>query len=151
MNKFYDTNAILDLMDNVLDEPFIISSKTLEELESIKVSGNKTEELRYKARKACHLLDENQDKFSVVIANNTNIYETLDSFELPISPDNIILASAYLENKKEPLVFISNDVVCKVLGRNVFGLNVESVDEKGNDFSAKLHASSALVTLFSFK
>ena len=130
MNKFYDTNAILDLMDNVLDEPFIISSKTLEELESIKVSGNRTEELRYKARKACHLLDENQDNFSVVIANNTNIYETLDNFELPISPDNVILASAYLENKKEPLIFISNDVVCKILGRNVFGLTVESVCEK---------------------
>ena len=132
MNKFYDTNAILDLMDNVLDEPFIISSKTLEELESIKVSGNKTEELRYKARKACHLLDENQDKFSVVIANNTNIYETLDSFELPISPDNIILASAYLENQKEPLVFISNDVVCKILGRNVFSLTVKSTHKKEN-------------------
>ena len=126
MKKFYDTNAILELLDAVLDEPFQISSKTLEELESIKVSNSKTEELRYKARKACHLLDENKDKFSVVIANNTNIYETLDNFELPISPDNVILASAYLENQKEPLVFISNDVVCKILGKCVFGLTVKS-------------------------
>ena len=132
MKNFYDTNAILELLDDVLETPFIISTKTLEELESIKVSNSKTEELRYKARKACHLLDANQDKFSVVIANNTNIYETLDKFELPISPDNVILASAYLENQKEPLAFISNDVVCKILGRNVFGLTVESTHKKEN-------------------
>ena len=34
--KFYDTNALLELMDDVLLEPFVISSVTLEELENIK-------------------------------------------------------------------------------------------------------------------
>ena len=48
---FYDTNAILMLQDRVLENPFWLSSKTLEELEHIKVSGNRTEEIRYKARK----------------------------------------------------------------------------------------------------
>ena len=34
--KFYDTNALLELMDDILVEPFVISSVTLEELENIK-------------------------------------------------------------------------------------------------------------------
>ena len=34
--KFYDTNALLELQDEVLNEEFYISSVTLEELEDIK-------------------------------------------------------------------------------------------------------------------
>lgn len=125
MTKFYDTNAILELLDDVLEEPFKISSKTLEELESIKVSNSKTEELRYKARKAIHILDDNFDMYDVIIADES-ISVTVESLHLPITPDNIILASAYIENGKEPLTFVSNDIVCKVLGKNIFGLTVES-------------------------
>lgn len=131
MTKFYDTNAILELLDNVLEDPFKISSKTLEELESIKVSNSKTEELRYKARKAIHILDDNSDRYDVIIADKS-ISDVVESFHLSIAPDNIILASAYIENKKEPLTFVSNDIVCKVLGKSVFGLIVEST--KSNKF-----------------
>ena len=38
--KFYDTNALLELQEEVLQEHFAISSVTLEELEGIKT--NKT-------------------------------------------------------------------------------------------------------------
>ena len=44
--KFYDTNALLELQEEVLAEDFAISSVTLEELESIKTNKNKTEETR---------------------------------------------------------------------------------------------------------
>ena len=60
--KFYDTNAVLALQENVLDSYFYISSTTLQELEHIKVSRNKDEETKYKSRKIVHILDENTDK-----------------------------------------------------------------------------------------
>ena len=40
--KFYDTNALLELQEEILEEPFAISSVTLEELENIKTSKNKS-------------------------------------------------------------------------------------------------------------
>ena len=40
---------------------------TLQELEEIKISSRKDDEVKYKARKALHLLDENKDKYEVVI------------------------------------------------------------------------------------
>ena len=47
--KFYDTNAILKLQDKIFEEDFIISSVTLQELEHIKVSRNKDDQIKYKA------------------------------------------------------------------------------------------------------
>ena len=42
---------------------------TLQELESIKTSGKKDEEIKYKARKALHILDENPNRYHVVIVD----------------------------------------------------------------------------------
>ena len=65
--KFYDTNALLKLKEKVLeDEYFYISSVTLRELEHIKVSKNKTEQVKYDARKVIHILDENEEKYRTV-------------------------------------------------------------------------------------
>ena len=68
--KFYDTNDILKLQDKIFEEDFIISSVTLQELEHIKVSRNKDDQVKYEARKALHLLDDNSDKYEVVVYNN---------------------------------------------------------------------------------
>ena len=68
--KFYDTNAILKLQDKIFEEDFIISSVTLQELEHIKVSRNKDDHVKYEARKVLHLLDDNSDKYEVVVYDN---------------------------------------------------------------------------------
>ena len=91
--KFYDTNALLELMDDVLVEPFVISSVTLEELENIKTSKTKTEETRYKARKVVHLLDENRDKYEVVIHNDDS-FEILMNSGIEVTNDSKICACA---------------------------------------------------------
>ena len=65
--KFFDTNTILDLQDKMFEDDFCISSISLQEMENIKTSGRKDDETKYKARKALHLLDENKDKYEVVI------------------------------------------------------------------------------------
>ena len=126
--KFYDTNGLLNLLDEAFSDEFICSSKTLEEIEHIKVSDRKDQNIKYRARKLSHLLDINKYKYEIVIPNN-EIFETINEFQLENTPDNIIMSCAYYYNKNiKPIVFISDDICCKVVARNIFGLNVESVN-----------------------
>ncbi|QHJ85100.1 MAG: hypothetical protein [Bacteriophage sp.] len=134
---FLDTNAVLNLQDDLVNQPFMISQKTLEELENIKVSSNKDSETKYKARHAIRQIDENPDKVTV-IRTDLEIYNILCEFELESSPDNVIMSTAYRENKKSPLLFCSDDICCKTIGREVFGLNVKGLEDlkttiSGND------------------
>ncbi|RHP47039.1 PhoH family protein [Clostridium sp. AF32-12BH] len=99
------------------------------ELEHIKVSGTKTEETRYKARKILHILDENPDKYQVVIVNQ-KILDILNEKGLENAPDNQICASA---STIEDVTFVTNDLACKAIARWVFGLNVESANDEPTD------------------
>ncbi len=130
--KFFDTNAILESYDNLFVnsesyERFVISSQTLIELENIKVSSHKDENIKYKARKACRVLDENIDKYDVSVDNEVD-------FGLPQTPDNIIMTGAYRWNRDvEPIVFVTNDISCKIIANKIYGLDVESVCEEDLD------------------
>lgn len=123
--KFYDTNAVLALQENVLDSYFYISSTTLQELEHIKVSRNKDEETKYKSRKILHILDENTDKYKVVITDNS-ILSIIESKGLENSQDNQICACA---STIENVIFVTNDLACKTIAKWIFGLDVESACE----------------------
>ena len=129
MNKyFYDTNACLELQDKIFDSPFVISSKTLEEIEHIKTSDRKDADIKYKARRLIRLLDSNADKYQVAITYQDN-NKVIEEFDLPFSPDTSILSGAYVWNKTDPIIFVSDDVNCKVLGREIFGLTVKGIHE----------------------
>lgn len=134
--KFYDTNAILDLQDKMFEDDFCISSISLQEMENIKTSGRKDEETKYKARKALHLLDENKDKYEVVIytiAMESYIAEK----QLEVTPDTKIIASCAfsrgLLQQDTDFVFVTNDIACKMIASKIFGLEVESVGENKLD------------------
>ena len=122
--KFYDTNALLELMDDILAEPFAISYVTLEELENIKTSKTKTEEIRYKARKVVHLLDENRDKYQIVI-HNDDTFEILMNSGVEVTNDSKICACAKYFGNDNDIVFVTNDICCRVIAENIFGLKVE--------------------------
>ena len=128
--KFYDTNAILFLQDRILEnEKFYISSTTLQELEHIKVSRNKDEETKYRARKVLHILDENNDKYDVVIVN-TEIINIIEELGLENTPDNQICACA---STIDDVLFITNDIACKTIAKWIFKLNVYSNSENGEE------------------
>lgn len=129
--KFYDTNAVLFLQDKLLNsnEKFAISSTTLLELEHIKVSRNKDEETKYRARKVLHILDENPEYYDVVIVNN-KILEIIDNFGLENTPDNQICACA---STIDNVLFVTNDITCKTIAKWIFGLNISSVFNNGNE------------------
>jgi len=103
-----------------------LSSTTLFELEHIKVSKNKDEEIKYRARKAIHILDENSDKYKVVIFND-DISAVLNDYTLENTPDNQICACAKYLSEKENIVFVTNDICCRTIAKNVFDLKCESV------------------------
>ena len=121
--KFYDTNALLELQEEVLAEDFAISSVTLEELESIKTNKNKTEETRYKARKIVHILDENYGKYKVVIYTE-NITKKLNMFALEITNDVKICACAKELCHDNDIIFVTNDLCCRLIAEEIFGLKV---------------------------
>ena len=84
--KFYDTSALLDLGAAAFEpvsatasgatEPFLIADMTLHELEEIKTSGKKSEEIRYKARTVTRLLAEHHDDntFMVVAVPMSSLF-----------------------------------------------------------------------------
>ena len=133
--NFFDTNAILDLQDKMFEYDFCISSISLQEMENIKTSGRKDEEAKYKARKALHLLDENKDKYEVVIYT-TAMENYIVEKQLEITPDTKIIASCAfsrgLLSQDTDFVFVTNDIACKMIASKIFGLEVESVGEKEN-------------------
>lgn len=133
MTKFYDTNALLDLQEEVFEEKFLCSIKTFEELEHIKTSKNKDEEIRYKARKITHLLDENNNMYEAIIVDYKEyMNDIINIFGLnPEDPDNMIMYSAWCKSKEiKDLVFVTNDICCKNIAKNIFGLNVESANKQ---------------------
>lgn len=128
--KFYDTNAVLFLQDRLLeDEKFYISSTTLLELEHIKVSRNKDEETKYRARKALHVLDENTNKYDVVIVTD-QILSIIEKLGLENTPDNQICACASTIGN---VLFITSDIACKTIAKWIFKLDVCSAIEDGSE------------------
>ncbi len=127
--KFIDTNGLLVLQNRLLDEQFVISSKSLEELEHIKVSANKDQDIKYKARQVVRLLEENEGKYQVVIPDNET-FEIIKDFQLEINPDNIIMACAYQYSQNNDIIFYTNDICCKLIARNRFGLRVGEIKNK---------------------
>lgn len=129
--KFYDTNALLiDCSDlsNV-----ILSSKTLEELENIKTSSYKDNDIKYKARVAVRAIKE--QKPEIIVVQQVD-YDKLNALNLEITNDNLIICSAFrytMMNVDTDLVFVTNDILCGLIAQNYFGLNVRNICEKQPD------------------
>lgn len=125
MKKFYDTCSILENNEDLTN--VVISSKSIEELENIKVSNNKTEDLRYNARQAVKAIKRDNPEVIVV---KQECYNLLEEAGLEKSNDNLIIACAYLENKnKNPIEFYSEDYLCQLIANKLFGLTVKSLKE----------------------
>lgn len=138
MTIFYDTNALLELLDKAFENEFIISSVTLTEIENIKISSHKDEDVKYRARKLIHLLRDHPDKYTVVLRNGS-IDDIVKQYNLELSPDNLIIACAYYwfsyEGYKD-LVFVTNDMCCLMIAKSIFKLDAHTVEcEKDEKYS----------------
>ena len=126
--RFYDTNAILTDCTDISN--VIISSKTLEELENIKSSSHKDNDIKYKARVAVRAIRE--QKPEIVIVQKSD-YDKIEELGLEITNDNLIIASAWRYSQENHIVFVTNDVLCSLIAKTYFGLDVEELRLKNDD------------------
>lgn len=134
--QFYDTCSLLLRAGNLFDEPedFIISSITLQELENIKTSTNKDDNVKFSARQLLHDLDERFGQYLIINYQNTYA-QNITQRDFELTNDTKIL-SCYLECMRlfpeEKIVFITNDLALKSIAR-VFTSNVQSLEEDKPD------------------
>lgn len=134
MAYFYDTNILLHVDLAELETPFYISSVTLQELENIKSSSKKSEDIKYKARVATRWLQENEDKYSCVF--RTTMTDDICK-ELNVDctvPDNQIMSCAKLIKKSHDITFATNDIACYNIAKNIFDLKTETLQIESNDY-----------------
>ena len=123
MTAFYDTSSLLLAQERAFDEPFYLSSVTVAELEHTKVSEHKSGELKYQARKLVRMLDERRDMYTVV-TDDTAVRAELEKHFMPLSNDNLILASAALTSCD---IIYSEDLCMRLIGQQIFGLNMQAL------------------------
>ena len=129
--KFYDTNALLNGYEGLKNESCIyMSSVTLKELENIKVSSRKDQDVKYKARKATRFLRNNNDKYKCIVAQDKH-YNLLKEMNLEVDNDNLIMATAFLLEKEtgKKVTVVSNDICFENICRDIFKLKVEENDK----------------------
>ena len=122
--KFYDTSSLLVMNDELFNERFAISSITLEELESIKVSANKDSDIKYAARQLLNKLYRNSDKYDVIIYQ-PEMLEPLQKAGLYLDNNDmkILACAACYDTKYHPdeVIFVTNDMALFVLSNLIFG------------------------------
>lgn len=136
--KFYDTCSLLLRANNLFEddnERIVISSITLNELESIKTATNKDADVKYAARRLLHLLDEHHSFYDVLIFT-IDMLEPITEKSLAITEDTKILASAinFAKNTTEKVIFVTNDLALKHIAHLFFEDDrIESVKEDLED------------------
>ena len=126
--RLFDTNAILTDCTDISN--VLISSKTLDELENIKSSSYKDNDIKYKARVAVRAIREQKPEIVVVQKSD---YDKIEELGLEITNDNLIIASAWRYSQKNSIVFVTHDILCSLIAEKYFGLNVISICEKSSD------------------
>ena len=116
--KSYDTNAILLLQEEIFKEKFLLSSIVLNELENIKTSKTKDEEVRWAARKILRLLADNEDKYEIE-PYKSHYDEEIKLLDLPLTDDSKIIISireGFIRRESlDTGIFVTEDLACKKL------------------------------------
>lgn len=112
----------------------MLSSITLGELEDIKTNRYKSDDIKYAARKAVHFLDENSNKYQVVFYDLSSQCDFVE-YGLEDSPDNrIIRCAEYAKNVfNHDIVFVSDDILARLIAKNYFKLEVACISESSED------------------
>ena len=90
IKRFLDTNILLTDCSDICD--CVVSSKSIEELENIKSSSHKDNDIKYKARVAVRAIREQKPEIVVVQKSD---YDKIEELGLEVTNDNLIIASAW--------------------------------------------------------
>lgn len=120
--KVYDTSALLDLSDSlVLDKDCYISVLVINELENIKTSFHKDNDIKMRARQVVRLLQ--QEQFTTNLKVSAKIDKMVKKYAsiLPDNTDSRILLEACLNCKHYNEVhFYTGDLTLYLFGKNLF-------------------------------
>lgn len=152
MKKFYDTSSLL--LEEEFKEKIYISSITLFELEEIKSSIRKSEEVRAAARKLLHSFDSGIIDYETIIFNN-HMLKPIVKTGVDITNDMKILATAlYYERTFSPddMIFYTNDLALKTIANLFLGADsIKSVIIKPDNYTGYLDlkfTNDALIYLY---
>ena len=152
MKKFYDTSSLL--LEEEFKEKIYISSITLFELEEIKTSLRKSDEVRSAARKLLHNFDNGTIDYETIVFNNYML-KPIAKTGVDITNDMKILATAlYYERTFAPddMVFYTNDLALKTIANLFLGSDsIKSVIIKPDNYTGYLDlkfTEDALVYLY---
>lgn len=119
--KVYDTSALLNLKDElVLDEESYIPLLVLKELENIKSSVHKDDEIKFYARKVVGMLQECRTKTDIVSQSKINKMLKKYSDALTDNNDSRILLEAKLLSEKYNVSFLTGDRCLYLLATKLF-------------------------------
>lgn len=125
MRRFYDTCSIMEDSGDLSD--VVISSVTIQELEHIKTSNSKSEDIRVKARRAV----KNIRKYKVeTIIYNPDWDIELLGMGLEDNNDNKIIISC---SKANCDVFYTEDYLCELIASKIFNFETKRVRDDITD------------------
>lgn len=121
-----DTNILLSHLEQLeKEEFFILSSVSIKELEEIKMSKNKSDEIKHAARMATRFLDQYSSKYEVVVYTHWDTCN-LNTYGLEDTNDNRIILCALYATKNfsdKEIVFVSDDILARLIAQRFCGLN----------------------------
>ena len=134
---FYDTCSLLNnysnIFKNISSSPFVVSNITLMELEEIKTSRYKDDEVKFKAKKLSQLLNFYYGQYTIV-----NYEKDWDDIYIKPNPvlvennDTRIIISAFVYNENHDICFITDDINCNNIAKSI-GLTTNNFISKEDD------------------
>ena len=122
---FYDTKALMRYYKNIEDK-FIISSITLNELEGIKYNPHVDDSDKHTAEKVINFLYSNNDLFDT-ISINSDIKSMLVRYGMDNTPDNLICACVkYISDLEDDIIFYSESIYCREIAKSAFHLKINT-------------------------
>ena len=134
---FYDTCSLLNdysnIFKNISSSPFVISNITLMELEEIKTSRFKDDDVKFKAKKLSQLLNRYYGQYTIV--NYERDWDELYIKPNPVLIDNNdtrIIISAFVYSENHDICFITDDINCNNIAKSL-GLTTNNLTSKEDD------------------
>lgn len=132
MIKFYDTCSLLNLQEKAFEDYFYISNITLIELENIKFSATRDEEIKWTARKLLHLLNQNHNGYRI-LCYHTKLDDIIKQFGLVFNDDSRIIVQVYqCYQLNSQIEFFTADLACKEIARSL-GVPAHYTEEDSGD------------------
>lgn len=121
MPLFLDTCSLISQRKTIFKakEQFYISNITLIELENIKTSAKKDEEIKSAARDTLRQLRDNRSLYTVIVYKNHFLEDYMPDY--PDTPDNRIIATAKFLQKdcNKEFLFCTEDLSCETIAKSV--------------------------------